>query len=381
MKKTISIIMALALAATLSTVVFAAEADDGNLKKNISVKAKYVEDIKASKTIQADVIWGKMEFTYSVNGTKTWNAKTHEYDIDTKGEWSAKGNDISVTNHSNAAIDVDFTYQPLDEYSVVKGTFTNDEFTIPTAEGKAVNDESLTVSTALTLSGELSSDVTALTKVGNVAVNIAEASENADTDVKTVSSYNDLVSTVAAGGKIKLDDDITLKSRINCKKNTVIELDLNGHTITGQIMNNGADCTIKNGTLNGDEGPIMVQGGTTNLIGCKISTKYTPVYVSRGTANITDCTLTNEDANKSVVINNTGTVNISGTTNISSTIYKNPNSKYLPHVLAGTYNFDFADRRQSPKQSLFHPLLKAKHSRACLMFRRSLATVLLTGTI
>ena len=88
-------------------------------------------------------------------------------------------------------------------------------------------------------------------------------------------------------------------------------------------MNNGADCTIKNGALNGDEGPIMVQGGTTNLIGCKISTKYTPVYVSRGTANITDCTLTNEDANKSVVINNTGTVNISGTTNISSTIYKN----------------------------------------------------------
>ena len=320
MKKTISIVMALALAATLGTAAFAAEADDGNIKKNISVKAKYVEDIKASKTISADVVWGEMEFTYNVSGTKTWNAKTHEYDIDTKGEWSAKGNDISVTNHSNAAIDVDLTYQPLDEYSIVKGTFTNDEFTIPTAEGKAVDDESLTVSTALTLSGELSSNVTALTKVGNVAVNIAEASENADTDVKTVSSYNDLVSAVAAGGKIKLDDDITLKSRINCKKNTVIELDLNGHTITGQIMNNGADCTIKNGTLNGDEGPIMVQGGTTN-----------------------------EDANKSVVINNTGTVNISGTTNISSTIYKNPNSKYLPHVLAGTYNFDPTDFVDSEK--------------------------------
>lgn len=175
MKKTISITMALALVATLSTAAFAAEADDGNIKKNITVKAKYVEDIKTSKTISADVVWGEMEFTYSVNGTKTWNAKTHEYDIDTKGEWSAKGNDISVTNHSNAAIDVDLTYQPLDEYSVVKGTFTNDEFTIPTAEGKAVDDESLTVSTALTLSGELSSDVTDLTKVGNVAVTIAEA--------------------------------------------------------------------------------------------------------------------------------------------------------------------------------------------------------------
>ena len=175
MKKTISIVMALALVATLSTAAFAAVADDADIKKDIGVNAKYVEDIKTSKTISADVVWGEMEFTYSVNGTKTWNAKTHEYDIDTKCEWSAKGNDISVTNHSNAAIDVDFTYQPLDEYSVVKGTFTNDEFTIPTAEGKAVNDESLTVSTALTLSGELSSDVTALTKVGHVAVNIAEA--------------------------------------------------------------------------------------------------------------------------------------------------------------------------------------------------------------
>lgn len=175
MKKTISIIMALALAAILSTAAFAAEADDGNIKKNIRVKAKYVEDIKASKTIQADVVCGEMEFTYSVNGTKTWNAKTHEYDIDTKCEWSAKGNDISVTNHSNAAIDVDFTYQPLDEYSVVKGEFTYDEVTIPTAENKAVDDEILTISTDLTLSGGLSSDVTDLTKVGNVAVTIAEA--------------------------------------------------------------------------------------------------------------------------------------------------------------------------------------------------------------
>ena len=50
-----------------------------------------------------------------------------------------------------------------------------------------------------------------------------------------------------------------------------------------------------------------------------------------------------------VNINNTGTVNISGTTNISSTIYKNPNSKYLPHVLAGTYNFDPTDFVDSEK--------------------------------
>ena len=175
MKKTISITMAFALVATLSTAAFAAVADDADIKKDIGVNAKYVEDIKTSKTISADVVWGEMEFTYSVNGTKTWNAKTHEYDIDTKCEWYAKGNDISVTNHSNTDIDVDFTYEPLDKYSFVKGEFTYDEVTIPTAENKAVDDEILTISTDLTLSGGLSSDVTDLTKVGNVAVTIAEA--------------------------------------------------------------------------------------------------------------------------------------------------------------------------------------------------------------
>ncbi len=157
MKKTISITMALALAAVLSTTAFTAAANE-----NIGVNAKYVEDIKTSKTISAGVVWGEMEFTYNVNGTKTWNAKTHEYDIDTKGEWSAKGNDISVTNHSNTAIDVDFTYEPLDEYKMVEGKFTHDGFTIPTAEEKAFDDEALTVSTALTLSGKLSSKVTTI---------------------------------------------------------------------------------------------------------------------------------------------------------------------------------------------------------------------------
>ena len=57
MKKTISIVMALALVATLSTAAFAAAADDADIKKDIGVNAKYVEDIKTSKTISADVVW------------------------------------------------------------------------------------------------------------------------------------------------------------------------------------------------------------------------------------------------------------------------------------------------------------------------------------
>ena len=159
-----------------------------------------------------------------------------------------------------------------------------------------------------------------------------------------------LVYTVSQGGSLSSVIDCTLEE-IGDGWVRVTQGDDRNESIvnTANIIRIREYPRNKNGTLNGDEGPIMVQGGTTNLIGCKISTKYTPVYVSRGTANITDCTLTNEDANKSVVINNTGTVNISGTKNISSTIYKNPNSKYLPHVLAGTYNFDPTDFVDSEK--------------------------------
>ena len=43
MKKTISITMAFALVATLSTAAFAAVADDADIKKDIGVNAKYVD--------------------------------------------------------------------------------------------------------------------------------------------------------------------------------------------------------------------------------------------------------------------------------------------------------------------------------------------------
>ena len=57
MKKTISIVMALALAATLSTAAFAAAADDADIKNDIGLNAKYVDDIKTSKTISSEVVW------------------------------------------------------------------------------------------------------------------------------------------------------------------------------------------------------------------------------------------------------------------------------------------------------------------------------------
>ena len=90
-----------------------------------------------------------MEFTYTVSGTKTWNPATHAYATIIQPAWSASGNTITVTNHSNTGL------------------------TLPTAEGKAVNDAVLTGKTSLTLGGTLASDITVFTNVGTVIVTIS----------------------------------------------------------------------------------------------------------------------------------------------------------------------------------------------------------------
>ena len=64
--------------ASMSVTAFAADdtvTTDGG-SKEISVNAKYVDGVSTPEVISADIEWGAMEFTYSVGGTKVWDAKT-----------------------------------------------------------------------------------------------------------------------------------------------------------------------------------------------------------------------------------------------------------------------------------------------------------------
>ncbi len=334
MKKAISLALALSLASVLSTTAFAAAIEEDGGKQDIGVKAKYVENIVTEKTIYADVVWGEMEFTYSVSGSKIWNVEKHDYDLESEGKWSASGNEISVTNHSNTPIAADVTYKSLAGYSEVTGKLSKESFELPSAEGKAFDDASLTETTALTLSGELSRDVTKMTKVGTATVTISES--DGASIVKEAADGKELRSAIAQGGSVKLTNDVTLDGKINCTKDVVIDLD--GHTVKGQIMNNNSEVTVKNGKILNVDGTIMSQKGTTNLINCYMSTPVTAVYVMGGTVNITDCTLINENG-KNAIINNNGTVNISGKNDLTGGIYKSANI----NILAGTYNFDPTD--------------------------------------
>ncbi len=149
-------------------------------KYTIEILGKYAEGSKAEETVSVDISWGAMQFTYSVGGTKEWNADSHTYTVkNATSGWSENGNTISLTNHSNVNVKAAFTY--VDNENGLTGGFTYDNDKIPDANGAITlasaaeksSDEIDTVTATLKLSGELESTVTDFTTVGKVTVKIA----------------------------------------------------------------------------------------------------------------------------------------------------------------------------------------------------------------
>ena len=173
MKKTISFLLALVLVLTMSTTAFAATIESSPDSQDIDVNAKYVGGVSVPTRYSVDLTWGAMEFTYTVSGTKTWDPESHTYTTSTQPVWTASGNTITVTNHSNTDITASFAFSALTAYNTVTGSFSSASLTLPTAEGKAVNDAVLTGQTSFTLGGTLASDITDFTNVGTVIVTIS----------------------------------------------------------------------------------------------------------------------------------------------------------------------------------------------------------------
>lgn len=182
MKKIIAAILAVMMIAAMSTTAFAAEGTgtlkEGENSKSIDVTAKYTEGLDTVNTVSANISWGAMEFTYHVGGTKTWNPETHKYDVtDTSGEWKVEGNTVTVENHSDIAIKVNFAYAKAEGFDGITGTLTVAEDTLdahPMAADPTSTAAADKVETELTLSGTLANTVTNFTKVGTITVTIGE---------------------------------------------------------------------------------------------------------------------------------------------------------------------------------------------------------------
>ena len=112
MKKLLSVILAVVMVAAMSVTAFAGEktniGDKGSA--SINVKGLYSAGDAAADKVAVDVSWGDMEFTYQASGTY-WDAATHSTKSNEDAFWTANGNDIKVTNHSNVPIKAEFGFE------------------------------------------------------------------------------------------------------------------------------------------------------------------------------------------------------------------------------------------------------------------------------
>ena len=175
MKKTLFIILALVMALSLSVTAFAAT-NDGTQDTEITVNGIYTPGTTADEIISADIAWDAMDFTYTGASQGTWNPVTHTYEGATEGGWSNNTPAITVTNHSNVAVNATLSFTAnvtgvVDTFTEVSGTENDNILELATAEGTAVADAP-TASAKFGISGAA---IDANKALGTITVTIAKA--------------------------------------------------------------------------------------------------------------------------------------------------------------------------------------------------------------
>ena len=337
MKKILSIILALAMALSMSVTAFAAT-NDGTSGTDITVNGTYTPGTAADEKISVDIVWEAMNFTYTAPSQGTWNPATHAYEGQAAGGWSDNTPAITVKNHSNVALNATLGFTA--DVAGVIGTFTE-------ASGTA-NDNILELATAVDT--EVSNAPTATANFG-----ISGAAIDADKTLGTITvtiknaidTYEELQAAVNAGGTVKLGGDITLESSLNIEAATPVVLDLNGHTITGSgrsvcVWLLSGSCTIRGGsiTATGDNAVYNYsKSGTLMIEGCTIRTDRSALYSGDDDAvtTVKNSTLISDIA---AIFCESGTISLEGTVNLSGKRYTINTMNGNVTVVAGTYNFD-----------------------------------------
>lgn len=172
MKKFAVLLLTLALFCAMSVPAFAATITTGSGREFKNVFGTYQAG-SATTVYSVDITWGNMKFTYVDASDGEWNPLTHTYDGATTAGWTCDegANEITVTNHSNAAVGVTLTYSATEGYAGISGTFDKNTLNLATADGTA-RDEAPTATATLTLRGALASTVTEEAMIGQVIVQL-----------------------------------------------------------------------------------------------------------------------------------------------------------------------------------------------------------------
>lgn len=162
MKKVLSFLLILAMVLSLSLTAFAETTNNGTSATTIDVSGTYAP----AKKISVTVAWDDMNFTYTASG---WDPNTHRYTGN--GSWSTDTKTITVTNHSDVAVNATLGFTPEAD-SNVTGAFTNGStLSLATAVGTTF-ENAPTASAEFGISGGA---ITESKKIGTITVTIQAA--------------------------------------------------------------------------------------------------------------------------------------------------------------------------------------------------------------
>lgn len=375
MKKLFAILLAIAMAATMSLPTFAATdlttspatgKDAGDY--SIDISGTYVAGANAKEVISADIAWDAMDFTYD-QGKGEYSVTDHKTTYP-NAKWSDNKAGITVTNHSNVAIDASMSFSST--ASGVTGTFytksgngetatytesTANKLSLASGEDKSTEGETYTTPTGTLYFGISGDPITEDKALGTITVTIAKGtgSESGTTETwTTVTDETTLEAALEAGGKIKLGDNITAGSISLSSTDTAATsatLDLNGKTLTVNAVTIGKYYTLtvtdssssKDGKLvNASTSTavdlITVNGGTLNVQGGAISSTLqdSAINLDSGSADISGGTVVGERYGIYAVKSTTLTIS-GGEVSGYSAIYSKGNTTISGGTLKASY--------------------------------------------
>ena len=349
MKKILSIILALAMALSMSVTAFAAT-NDGTSGTDITVNGTYTPGTAADEKISVDIVWEAMNFTYTAPSQGTWNPATHAYEGATEGGWSDNTPSITVKNHSNVAVNATLDFKA--DVAGVVGTFTETSGTandkvleLATAEGTEVS----AAPTATANFGISGAAIDADKTLGTITVTVAKTGSAEGGETATgVTTLEALQAAVNAGGTVKLGGDITTDQDLTVSTGTPVTIDLNGFTLTSSAENTiyilpDTVCTVKGGTVSNttDRKAVVHNLGTVTFENCTLNANnYYPLY-NCCTATVTGSTLNGTIDGYSICndqgYSDTVTLTLSGTMYMEGGI-NNYYATSVVTVLPGSYN-------------------------------------------
>lgn len=292
MKKLVAIILALVMALALYVPTFAAggsttSASSGN--STVDVDGEFVPATDPGTVISVDIEWDALVFTYSAASAGVWNSTTHTYDDAHPAFWSDNKVGITVTNHSNAYVDADFTFTA--SKTGLKGVFymqnadnsftalTESYLALDTAIGTTAQDAPVDkIFFGMDSTSEGITESEAQSSIGTITISIKKSSfkRTVKTEAELNAAMAELNAAIAAfkttGGTIELANNITLTDTLEIPAGTgtptsplIFEFAMN--RINGNISIVGTETsrsyvTFQNGYIDYTEGQ-----GTSHALG------------------------------------------------------------------------------------------------------------------